>query len=120
MFTTLHINLPPGRRIAGQFSQLTERMKKFLKLCTRTLTIVPAVRDFKMQYFKHELNNKKTMPNDIRGHIYKYKVVQIWPGQTVTNLHTISPGHIWTTLYLEQVPAASVVMGNEKGNVRIK
>ena len=27
-----------------------------------------------------------------------YKVVQIWPGQTVT-LHTNSPGHIWTTLY---------------------
>jgi hypothetical protein len=26
-------------------------------------------------------------------------VVQIWPGQTVTCLHTISPGHIWTTLY---------------------
>ena len=32
--------------------------------------------------------------------IYKYKVVQIWPGQTVTCLHTISPGHIWTTLYI--------------------
>ena len=30
-----------------------------------------------------------------------YKVVQIWPGQTVTCLHTISPGHIWTTLYKE-------------------
>ena len=29
-----------------------------------------------------------------------YKVVQIWPGQTVTCLHTNSPGHIWTTLYL--------------------
>jgi hypothetical protein len=29
-----------------------------------------------------------------------YKVVQIWPGQTVTCLHTISPGHIWTTLYM--------------------
>jgi hypothetical protein len=28
-----------------------------------------------------------------------YKVVQIWPGQTVTCLHTISPGHIWTNLY---------------------
>jgi hypothetical protein len=26
-------------------------------------------------------------------------MVQIWPGQTVTSLHTISPGHIWTTLY---------------------
>jgi hypothetical protein len=29
-----------------------------------------------------------------------YKVVQIWPAQTVTCLHTNSPGHIWTTLYL--------------------
>jgi hypothetical protein len=29
-----------------------------------------------------------------------YKVVQIWPGQTVTCLHTVSPGHIWTTLYV--------------------
>jgi hypothetical protein len=28
-----------------------------------------------------------------------YKVVQTWPGQTVTCLHTNSPGHIWTTLY---------------------
>jgi hypothetical protein len=28
-----------------------------------------------------------------------YKVVQIWPGQTVTCLHTNNPGHIWTTLY---------------------
>ena len=26
-------------------------------------------------------------------------MVQIWPGQTVTCLHTNSPGHIWTTLY---------------------
>jgi hypothetical protein len=28
-----------------------------------------------------------------------YKVVQIWPGKTVTCLHTNRPGHIWTTLY---------------------
>jgi hypothetical protein len=28
-----------------------------------------------------------------------YKVVQIWPGQTVTCLHTNRPGHVWTTLY---------------------
>jgi hypothetical protein len=28
-----------------------------------------------------------------------YKVVQIWPGQTVTCWHTNNPGHIWTTLY---------------------
>jgi hypothetical protein len=31
--------------------------------------------------------------------IITYKVVQIWPGQTVTCLHTNRPGHIWTTLY---------------------
>jgi hypothetical protein len=35
-------------------------------------------------------------------HSWKYKVVQIWPGQTVTCLHTNSPGHIWTTLYKQQ------------------
>ena len=32
-----------------------------------------------------------------------YKVVQIWLGQTVTCLHTNSPGHIWTTLYFERL-----------------
>jgi hypothetical protein len=31
--------------------------------------------------------------------LWLYKVVQIWPGQTVTCLHTNRPGHIWTTLY---------------------
>ena len=30
-------------------------------------------------------------------------VVQIWPGQTVTCLHTDSSGHIWTTLYMDQL-----------------
>jgi hypothetical protein len=33
--------------------------------------------------------------------LWKYKVVEIWPGQTVTCLHTNSPGNIWTTLYME-------------------
>jgi hypothetical protein len=33
-----------------------------------------------------------------------YKVVQIWPGQTVTCLHTNRPGHIWTTLYITKSP----------------
>ena len=36
---------------------------------------------------------------DESTHVRMYKVVQIWPGQTVTCLHTNSPGHIWTTLY---------------------
>jgi hypothetical protein len=35
----------------------------------------------------------------------KYKVVQIWPEQTGTCLHTISPGHIWTTLYHDCISA---------------
>ena len=33
-------------------------------------------------------------------YVCMYKVVQIWPGQTVTCLHTNRPGHIWTTLYV--------------------
>jgi hypothetical protein len=36
----------------------------------------------------------------------KYKVVQIWLGQTVTCLHTNRPGHIWTTLYYEKFSLA--------------
>jgi hypothetical protein len=36
--------------------------------------------------------------------LYIYKVVQIWPGQTVTCLHTNRPGHIWTTLYIPETP----------------
>jgi hypothetical protein len=32
-----------------------------------------------------------------------YKVVQIWPGQTVTCLHTNRPGNIWTTLYFTNI-----------------
>jgi hypothetical protein len=32
--------------------------------------------------------------------LHMYKVVQIWPGQTVTCLNTNSPGHIWNTLYI--------------------
>ena len=36
-----------------------------------------------------------------------YKEVQIWPGQTVTCLHTNSPDHIWTTLYIHTVLLAS-------------
>jgi hypothetical protein len=34
-----------------------------------------------------------------------HKVVQIWPGQTVTCLHTNSPGRIWTTLYVDCIIA---------------
>ena len=43
----------------------------------------------------------------------KYKVVQIWPEQTVTCLHTISPGHIWTTLYF--ITKDSKKKGNVQG-----
>jgi hypothetical protein len=39
-----------------------------------------------------------------------YKVVQIWPGQSETCLHTNSPGHIWTTLYIPyDNPACSII-----------
>jgi hypothetical protein len=37
-----------------------------------------------------------------------YKMVQIWPGQTVTCLHTNSPGHIWTALYVVYWPQLHV------------
>jgi hypothetical protein len=42
------------------------------------------------------------------------KVVQIWPGQTVTCLHTNRPGHIWTTLYFRSVCDNSTQQGGEK------
>ena len=42
-----------------------------------------------------------------------YKVVQIWPGQTVTSLHTISPGHIWTTLYQPHLQESSFTPRNK-------
>ena len=41
-----------------------------------------------------------TPPSSVKVYnTWSYKVVQIWPGQTVASLQTISPGHIWTTLY---------------------
>jgi hypothetical protein len=40
-----------------------------------------------------------------------YKVVQIWPGQTVTCLHTNSPGHIWAILYLKNL-LCTLMLGN--------
>ena len=47
-----------------------------------------------------------------------YKVVQIWPGQTVTCLHTNRPGHIWTTLYegCQALPAHC----SDNGNMKVK
>ena len=45
--------------------------------------------------------NLKTFRNNQENVFSKewFKVVQIWPAQTVTCLHKNSPGHIWTTLY---------------------
>ena len=37
----------------------------------------------------------------VRYELNIYKVVQIWPGRSLTCLHTYSPGHIWTTLYTQ-------------------
>jgi hypothetical protein len=34
-----------------------------------------------------------------------YKVVQIWPGLVRLVYTQISPGHIWTTLYLTEHPS---------------
>ena len=39
-----------------------------------------------------------------------YKVVQIWPGQTVTCLHTNSPSHIWTTLYMTRLVSSDMIV----------
>jgi hypothetical protein len=44
-------------------------------------------------------NNSELRKLCAQPHGVIYKVVQIWPGQTVTCLHTNRPGHIWTTLY---------------------
>jgi len=38
-----------------------------------------------------------------------YKVVQIWPGLISPDLHTNSPGHIWTTLYKSNFPLCSTL-----------
>ena len=48
-------------------------------------------------------HSRTAVPFTLPRHFYQvlyYKVVQIWPGQTVTCLQTNSPGHIWTTLYI--------------------
>ena len=52
----------------------------------------------RFQYFislKHREDGKW---DNITTILDNYKVVQIWPKQTVTCLHTI--GHIWTALYI--------------------
>ena len=45
-----------------------------------------------------------------------YKVVQIWPGQTVTCLHTNRPGHIWTTLYFLTLSTRSILLDDWQRN----
>jgi hypothetical protein len=35
--------------------------------------------------------------------IEMYKVVQIWPGLIVCKQATVCPGHIWTTLYVQEI-----------------
>jgi hypothetical protein len=52
-------------------------------------------------YYSHRVFWRRNPPATPSG---KYKVVQIWPGQSVTCLHTNSPGHIWTTLYMKYQP----------------
>jgi hypothetical protein len=45
----------------------------------------------------------ETMVSWTHLNVTLYKVVQIWPGKTVTCLHTNRPGHIWTTLYINSL-----------------
>ena len=51
-------------------------------------------------YTKKCMQRSKKYVNRLVEYTIKYKVVQIWPGQTVTCLRTNRPGHIWTTLYV--------------------
>jgi hypothetical protein len=51
------------------------------------------------QNVRHDRWMGSTMSVTREAIYVKYRVVQIWPGQTVTCLHTNSPGHVWTTLY---------------------
>jgi hypothetical protein len=44
-------------------------------------------------YLNHLVHQKTYRRNQSKSS-YRYKVVQIRPGQTVTCLHTNSPGHI--------------------------
>jgi hypothetical protein len=62
----------------------------FWHSCERTTGV-----EYRNVYWRREDNR----PAEIRraSILGMYKVVQIW--QTVTCLHTISPDHIWTTLY---------------------
>jgi len=38
--------------------------------------------------------------SDVLTTVYMYRVVQIWPGHLRLVYTEISPGHIWTTLYI--------------------
>jgi hypothetical protein len=62
---------------------------------------------------KNDKLSKVQVPLDYLNKQFQsmYKVVQIWPGQTVTSLHTLSPGHIWTTVYIpnEDVATETVI-----------
>ena len=62
----------------------------------------PALLGLNLQWVARDSWMLDTLGSDPGGSLNSciYKVVQIWPGQTVTCLHTNSPGHIWTTLYL--------------------
>ena len=63
------------------------------------------IRHFKLKP-KHVLRDGRIFKESIFCSTYQncsctnYKVVQIWPGQTVTCLHANHPGHIWNTLYM--------------------
>jgi hypothetical protein len=43
------------------------------------------------------------VPFQLRNKVSLYKVVQIWPGLIVCKQVTVCPGHIWTTLYMNDL-----------------
>ena len=78
-----------------------ERNWQNAKHCLKQDTDTETLTCKEVKFIETLLNSRAAQWSVVTGsHSRKYKVVQIWPEQTVTCLHTISPGHIWTTLYI--------------------
>ena len=54
---------------------------------------------FKNVNLENREGGRKT---SVRWIFARYKVVQIWPGLFVCKQVTVCPGHIWTTLYVQE------------------
>ena len=100
LFLTILMNLGLSRQIFSSNTQISNLMKIrpvgaelfYADGRTDMTKLIVAFRSAANALLKIGIKNVRTM----------YKVVQIWPGQTVTCLHTNRPGHIWTTLYNQQ------------------